>query len=74
MSRVRSVSRLSALLCCLAAFTACGRDANNAAASPLLQTTAAAREAGVDLVAEAETHDVAGLVAAVTSRACSSAS
>lgn len=38
------------------------------------QTTAAAREAGVDVVAEAETHDVAGLLAAVTSRACSSAS
>ena len=38
------------------------------------QTTAAARDAGVDVVAEAETHDVAGLLAAVTSRACSSAS
>jgi len=38
------------------------------------QTTAAAREAGVEVVAEAETHDVAGLLAAVTSRACSSAS
>lgn len=38
------------------------------------QTTAAAREAGVQVVAEAETHDVAGLLAAVTSRACSSAS
>ena len=38
------------------------------------QTTAAAREAGVKVVAEAETHDVAGLLAAVTSRACSSAS
>jgi uroporphyrinogen-III synthase len=35
------------------------------------QTTAAAREAGVDVVAEAETHDVAGLLAAITSRACS---
>ena len=38
------------------------------------QTTAAARDAGVDVVAEAETHDVAGLLAAVVSRACSSAS
>jgi uroporphyrinogen-III synthase len=38
------------------------------------QTTAAAREAGVEVVAEADTHDVAGLLAAVTSRACSSAS
>jgi uroporphyrinogen-III synthase len=38
------------------------------------QTTAAAREAGVQVVAEADTHDVAGLLAAVTSRACSSAS
>src|SRR5687767_11431664 len=32
------------------------------------QTTAAAREAGVQVVAEADTHDVAGLLAAVTSR------
>ena len=38
------------------------------------QTTAAARSAGVEVVAEAETHDLAGLLAAVTSRACSSAS
>jgi uroporphyrinogen-III synthase len=38
------------------------------------QTTAAARDAGVRVVAEAETHDVAGLLAAVTSRACSSPS
>ena len=38
------------------------------------QTTAAARAAGVRVRAEAETHDVAGLVAAVTSRACSSPS
>jgi uroporphyrinogen-III synthase len=38
------------------------------------QTTAAAREAGVEVVAEADMHDVAGLLAAVTSRACSSAS
>ena len=54
MSRVRPASRLSALLFCLAALTACGRDASNAAnttatgtppaaASPLLQTTAATR-------------------------------
>ena len=38
------------------------------------QTTAAAREVGVEVVAEAETHDVAGLLAAVTSHGCSSAS
>jgi uroporphyrinogen III methyltransferase/synthase len=38
------------------------------------QTTAAAREAGLEVVAEAETHDVAGLLAAITSRACSSPS
>ena len=38
------------------------------------QTSAAARGAGVEVVAEAETHDVAGLLAAVTSRACSSPS
>ncbi len=31
------------------------------------QTTAAAREAGVEVVAEAESHDVAGLLAAITS-------
>jgi uroporphyrinogen III methyltransferase/synthase len=38
------------------------------------QTTAAAREHGVDVVAEAATHDVAGLLAAITSRPCSSPS
>jgi uroporphyrinogen-III synthase len=38
------------------------------------QTTAAARDAGVEVVAEAETHDVAGLLAAITSAACSSPS
>lgn len=38
------------------------------------QTTEAAREAGVVVVAEAETHDLAGLLAAITSRACSSPS
>jgi uroporphyrinogen III methyltransferase / synthase len=38
------------------------------------QTSAAARGAGVEVVAEAETHDVAGLLAAVTSHACSSPS
>ena len=38
------------------------------------QTTAAARAAGVEVVAEAETHDVAGLLAAIGSAACSSAS
>jgi uroporphyrinogen III methyltransferase/synthase len=37
-------------------------------------TTAAAREAGVDVVREAATHDVAGLLAAIGSAACSSAS
>ncbi len=38
------------------------------------QTTTAAQGSGVRVVAEARTHDVAGLLAAVTSRACSSAS
>jgi uroporphyrinogen III methyltransferase/synthase len=38
------------------------------------QTTAAALAAGLHVVGEAESHDVAGLVAAVTSRACSSPS
>jgi len=38
------------------------------------QTTAAAREAGVDVVREAPTHDLAGLLAAIGSAACSSAS
>ena len=38
------------------------------------QTTRAAREAGVDVVREAETHDVAGLLAAIGSAACSSPS
>ena len=38
------------------------------------QTTAAAREAGIEVVREASTHNVAGLVAAVGSAACSSAS
>jgi uroporphyrinogen-III synthase len=38
------------------------------------QTTAAARAGGVRVLAEAETHDLAGLVTAVTSRACSSPS
>ena len=38
------------------------------------QTTAAAREAGVDVVREAATHDLAGLLAAIGSAACSSAS
>jgi uroporphyrinogen III methyltransferase/synthase len=37
-------------------------------------TSAAAREAGVEVVREAATHDVAGLLAAVGSAACSSAS
>jgi uroporphyrinogen-III synthase len=38
------------------------------------QTSAAAREAGVEVVREAETHDVAGVLAAIGSAACSSAS
>ena len=38
------------------------------------QTTAAARESGVEVVGEAETHDVAGLLAAIGSAACSSRS
>jgi uroporphyrinogen-III synthase len=38
------------------------------------QTTAAAREAGIDVVREATTHNVAGLVAAVGSAVCSSPS
>ena len=38
------------------------------------QTTAAALEAGVEVVREAETHDVAGLLAAIGSAACSSPS
>ena len=38
------------------------------------QTTAAAHEAGVAILAEAKTHDVAGLLTAITSRACSSPS
>jgi uroporphyrinogen III methyltransferase / synthase len=37
-------------------------------------TTAAAQEAGIEVVREAETHDVAGLLAARGSAACSSAS
>lgn len=38
------------------------------------QTTAAARESGVEVVREAATHDVAGLLAAIGSAACSSPS
>ena len=38
------------------------------------QTTQAAREAGVEVVREAETHDLAGLLAAIGSAACSSPS
>ena len=37
-------------------------------------TTQAAREAGVEVVREASTHDVAGLLAAIGSAACSSPS
>lgn len=38
------------------------------------ETTRAAREAGIEVVREAETHDVAGLLAAIGSAACSSPS
>ena len=38
------------------------------------ETTRAAREAGVEVVREAPTHDVAGLLAAIGSAACSSPS
>jgi uroporphyrinogen-III synthase len=38
------------------------------------QATAAARAQGIEVVAEAATHDVEGLLAAITSRACSSPS
>ena len=38
------------------------------------QTTAAARQAGVEVVREAATHDLAGLLAAIGSAACSSPS
>ena len=38
------------------------------------QTTTAAREAGVEVVREAATHDLAGLLAAIGSAACSSPS
>ncbi len=38
------------------------------------QTTEAAREAGVEVVREAATHDLAGLLAAIGSAACSSPS
>jgi uroporphyrinogen-III synthase len=38
------------------------------------QTTKAAREAGVEVVREAATHDLAGLLAAIGSAACSSPS
>jgi len=38
------------------------------------QTTEAARAAGIDVVREAPTHDVAGLLAAIGSAACSSPS
>ena len=38
------------------------------------QTTAAAREAGVEVVREATTHDLAGLIAAIGSSVCSSPS
>jgi uroporphyrinogen-III synthase len=38
------------------------------------QTTRAARESGVEVIREAATHDVAGLLAAIGSAACSSPS
>ena len=54
------------------AFARLGNDLPAISIGP--QTTAAARAGGIHVLSEAETHDVAGLVAAVTSRACSSPS
>jgi uroporphyrinogen-III synthase len=54
------------------AFARLGSDIPAVSIGP--QTTAAAVEAGVDVVREAPTHDVAGLVAAIGSAACSSPS
>ncbi len=54
------------------AFGRLGADIPAISIGPL--TTQAAREAGVEVVREAETHDVAGLLAAIGSAACSSPS
>ena len=54
------------------AFARLGSDIPAVSIGP--QTTAAAVEAGVEVVREAATHDVAGLVAAIGSAACSSPS
>jgi uroporphyrinogen-III synthase len=54
------------------AFAAFGRDLPCVSIGP--QTTAAAREAGLRVVAEASTHDLDGLVEAIRSTACSSPS
>ena len=54
------------------AFGRLGVDIPAVSIGPL--TTAAAREAGVEVAREAATHDVAGLLAAIGSAACSSPS
>ena len=54
------------------AFGRLGSDIPAVSIGPL--TTQAAREAGIDVVREAATHDVAGLIAAIGSAACSSPS
>jgi uroporphyrinogen-III synthase len=54
------------------AFGRLGADIPAISIGPL--TTQAAREAGVEVVREAATHDVAGLLAAIGSAACSSPS
>ena len=54
------------------AFGRLGSDIPAVSIGPL--TTQAAREAGVEVVREASTHDVAGLLAAIGSAACSSPS
>jgi len=54
------------------AFARLGVDIPAVTIGPL--TTQAARTAGVDVTREAETHDVAGLLAAIGSAACSSPS
>ena len=54
------------------AFGRLGVDIPAVSIGPL--TTQAAREAGVEVVREAETHDLAGLLAAIGSAACSSPS
>jgi uroporphyrinogen-III synthase len=54
------------------AFGRLGLDVRAVSIGP--QTTAAARAAGVEVVREASTHDLTGLLAAIGSAACSSAS